>query len=59
MGCGTGFFSILLAREGYEVTGIDLTPGMIRGAEELAAEELSAEERSRCRFQVMDAENPE
>ena len=59
VGCGTGFFSILLAREGYEVTGIDLTPGMIRGAEELAAEELSAEERSRCRFQVMDAENPE
>ena len=59
VGCGTGFFSILLAREGYEVTGIDLTPGMIRGAEELAAEELSAEERSRCSFQVMDAENPE
>ena len=36
VGCGTGFFSILLAREGHEVTGIDLTSGMIRGAEILA-----------------------
>ena len=59
VGCGTGFFSILLAREGHDVTGIDLTPGMIRGAGELAEEELTEEERSRCRFRVMDAENPE
>ena len=58
-GCGTGFFSILLAREGFDVTGIDLTPGMIRGAEFLAREELTQEERSRCRFLVMDAERPD
>lgn len=29
VGCGTGFFTILLAKEGHEVTGIDLTPDMI------------------------------
>ena len=59
VGCGTGFFSILLAREGHEVTGIDLTPGMISGAEMLAGEELTEKERERCRFLVMDAENPD
>ena len=57
VGCGTGFFSILLAREGHRVTGVDLTPGMIQGAERLAREELSQEAAERCRFQVMDAEN--
>ena len=59
VGCGTGFFSILLAREGHDVMGIDLTPGMIRGADILAGEELTEEERKRCRFQVMDAEHLE
>jgi predicted deacylase/SAM-dependent methyltransferase len=58
-GCGTGFFSILLARQGHQVTGIDLTPGMIRGAEQLAEEELTEEERKRCSFLVMDAEKPD
>ena len=29
VGCGTGFFTILLAKEGHQVTGIDLTPDMI------------------------------
>lgn len=50
VGCGAGFFSILLSRMGYEVTGIDLTPGMIEGAEKLAREE-----RAVCRFEVGDA----
>ncbi|MCD7820577.1 MAG: class I SAM-dependent methyltransferase, partial [Lachnospiraceae bacterium] len=37
VGTGTGFFPILLAKEGYEnVTGIDLTPEMIDRAAELA-----------------------
>lgn len=40
-GCGAGFFSILLAREGYDVTGIDLSPAMISSAEDLARRELS------------------
>ena len=54
VGCGAGFFSILLAKEGYQVTGIDLTPDMIKNARLLADEEKVS-----CEFQVMDAENPE
>lgn len=53
VGCGAGFFSILLAKEGHEVFGIDLTPEMIENAIQLAEEE-----NADCRFQVMDAENP-
>ena len=53
-GCGAGFFSILLAKEGYQVTGIDLTPDMIKNARLLAEEEKVS-----CEFQAMDAENPE
>lgn len=51
--CGAGFFSILLAKEGHEVFGIDLTPEMIENAIQLAEEE-----NADCCFQVMDAENP-
>jgi ubiquinone/menaquinone biosynthesis C-methylase UbiE len=54
VGCGTGYFSILLAREGHDVTGIDLTPSMIENARILAAEE-----RVSCTFLTMDAENPD
>ena len=53
VGCGAGFFSILLAKEGHEVFGIDLTPEMIENAIQLAEEE-----NANCCFQVMDAENP-
>ncbi len=53
VGCGAGFFSVLLAREGHQVTGIDLTPDMIKNARQLAEEEKVS-----CEFQVMDAENP-
>src|ERR1035441_5522054 len=28
-GAGTGFLSLLLAREGYRVTALDLAPGML------------------------------
>lgn len=52
VGCGTGFFSILLAKQGHEVIGIDLTPDMIEKAQKLAEEENTS-----CRFFVMDAEN--
>lgn len=54
VGCGAGFFSILLAKEGHKVTGIDLTPDMISNAKELAAEE-----HTDCHFFVMDAEKPQ
>jgi SAM-dependent methyltransferase len=29
VGAGTGFLSVLLARQGYEVTALDLSPGML------------------------------
>ena len=51
VGCGAGFFSVLLAREGHRVTGVDLTPDMIVNARILAKEEGAD-----CDFQVMDAE---
>lgn len=51
VGCGAGFFSILLAKEGHQVTGVDLTPDMITHAKELAREE-----EADCTFLVMDAE---
>ena len=54
MGCGAGFFSILLAKLGHEVTGIDLTPDMI-----IHSRELAKEENASCTFEVMDAENPD
>lgn len=54
VGCGAGFFSILLAKEGHQVTGIDLTPDMIRNARILAEEE-----KTDCEFMIMDAENPD
>lgn len=54
VGCGSGFFSILLAREGHEVTGTDLTPEMIVNSKQLAKEEKVS-----CRFLVMDAEKLE
>ena len=37
-GTGTGYFAVLLAKEGHRVTGIDLTPSMIAEAEKTAAE---------------------
>lgn len=51
VGCGAGFFAILLAKLGHEVTGIDLTPDMIRHSIDLAEEEKVS-----CTFKVMDGE---
>lgn len=52
VGCGTGFFTILLAKEGHTVTGVDLTPDMIKNSRILAKEE-----GAECTFEVMDAEH--
>ncbi len=53
IGTGTGFFALLLAERGHHVTGIDLTPEMIKEAKRLSEElHLSAD------FFVMDAEEP-
>lgn len=38
IGTGTGFFAVLLAENGHQVEGIDLTPAMLEEAKELAAQ---------------------
>lgn len=54
IGCGCGFFGIILARNGYKVTGIDLTPAMIERGKEFAI-------KHKCTMEllVMDAEKLE
>lgn len=52
VGCGSGFFTILLSQQGHDVTGTDLTPEMIHHAALLAEEE-----KTPCTFYIMDAEN--
>lgn len=54
IGCGPGFFSIVLAELGYNVTAIDYTESMLEQAKENAA-------KASCKvnFQRMDAENLE
>ena len=54
VGTGCGFFSVLLAKLGYQVTGIDLTPAMIEKAKIIAAER-----NMQADFEVMDAEHPD
>ena len=54
VGTGTGFFACLLAAEGHETIGIDLTPDMVEHARHMAAV-LGLD----VRFLQMDAEEPE
>ena len=54
VGTGTGFFSILLSKEGHELTGIDLTPEMIGEAKRQAESQQLP-----IRFEVMDAQEPD
>jgi SAM-dependent methyltransferase len=51
VGTGTGYFSILLARHGYDMVGIDLTPAMIDEARAQADEESL-----KILFYVMDGQ---
>ena len=53
IGCGAGFFSILLAKQGHNSWGIDLAPAMIEQAKALAKQEGYSH---RCHFKTMDAE---
>ena len=54
IGCGTGFFEIILGRQGHTITGIDLTPEMVeKGNEMIAAYGLNEESVS---IVQMDAE---
>ncbi|MGI9158106.1 MAG: class I SAM-dependent methyltransferase, partial [Marmoricola sp.] len=53
LGCGTGTLSVLLAEEGYDVTGLDVSPEMIARAKAKArAAEVAV------RFQLGDANRP-
>ena len=54
VGTGTGFLALLLASQGHHVTGIDLTPDMIR-----AAEKMSGQLGIPADFYVMDGETPD
>lgn len=51
VGCGVGRWSLLLAKRGAQVTGIDLSPTMIMEAARRASSERVA---NRCRFLVQD-----
>ncbi len=52
VGCGTGFLSLILADLGHEVTGVDLSEGMLNRAKEKAKES-----GYNILFKIEDAEN--
>ncbi|SDB58552.1 class I SAM-dependent methyltransferase [Butyrivibrio sp. INlla16] len=54
IGCGTGYFPVLLGKDGYEVTGIDLTEEMVIKAGELVKENEPYQKN--IRIMQMDAE---
>jgi ubiquinone/menaquinone biosynthesis C-methylase UbiE len=54
IGCGTGSLSLLLAEQGWRVTGVDFSPAMIKQAEAKAAAA-----GHRITFSVMDAAFPD
>lgn len=56
MGCGPGFFSIILARAGYRVTAADYTPAML---DEARANVRNEGVEQAIDFSRMDAENLE
>ena len=53
IGCGTGSLSVLLAGEGYAVTGLDFSPAMIRAARAKARSATVS-----ARFVLSDAATP-
>jgi len=54
VGCGAGFFEMVLAPLEYRITGIDLTPEMISNARQLCGRHHAGT----AEFYVMDAEHP-
>jgi len=50
--CGTGTMCQMLTREGFDIAGFDLSPGMIE-----AAREKAAKKKLNIRYEVMDACN--
>ena len=55
IGCGTAFFEIILGREGYDVTGIDLTEEMVIKANQMIS--IYGLDSSKVKAIQMDAEN--
>ncbi|MBO5617500.1 MAG: class I SAM-dependent methyltransferase [Pseudobutyrivibrio sp.] len=55
LGCGTGYFEVLLGREGHTVTGIDLTEEMVTKANEMIR--IYGLEENQAKAVVGDAEN--
>lgn len=57
VGCGSGFFEVLLGQQGFEVTGIDLTEEMVAKANGMIAE--YGLDAKRVKALTMDAEKPD
>lgn len=57
VGCGAGFFPVILGKRGYSVTGIDLTEEMINYADRMI--DIYGLEGDRVKAIQMDAENPD
>ena len=60
IGCGSGWLSEFLARFGYDVTGIDISPGLIAVSQERIAKSpygVDYDTPLSCRFLVHDIEN--
>ena len=51
-GCGTGWTSIMLARTGAEVVGMDIAPAALAIAREVADRELTPDARARVEFRT-------
>jgi len=54
IGCGPGYFSLELAREGYLVTGLDLSEEAIKVANDYAEEDPWKEERGSLKYFCKD-----
>jgi len=54
VGCGSGFFEMVLAPFDFQMTGIDLTPDMVE-----AGNDLLKRHGSNAKLMVMDAEEPD
>jgi len=54
-GCGAGWTSVFFAKRGYDVTGLDISPGMLELAEQNRAANAPG---TRLRFLCADYENP-
>lgn len=58
IGCGPGFFSIMMAQHGYQVTGIDYSEQMLMHARE-NAKDIIPDIADSITFRQMDAQNLE